>query len=279
VPKPDQSHHYYSQTGPDDLYTIGMQSPSLDVASNQQVSTQSQLYVGPEIADKLVKIAPGLNLTVDYGILWFIANLIFWWMKKIHSVIGNWGWSIVLVTLTIKLLFYKLNSISFTSMAKMRELQPKLEQVRERCGDDRQKLGQATMELYRKEKINPLSGCLPLIVQIPVFLALYWVLVESVELRQAPFILWIHDLSIKDPYYVLPLLMGATIFIQQWLSPKAADPMQRKVMMMMPVIFTALFFTFPAGLVLYWVVNNTLSILQQWYIMNHVVPKSAGKKT
>jgi len=275
VPDPSENDHYYSRVGADDLYTIGMQSPAIQVAPGQQVSTQSQLYTGPELADKLAKIAPGLNLTVDYGVLWFIAVVIFGLLKKIHEYTGNWGWSIVLVTLTIKILFYKLNSISFRSMARMRALQPKLEQVRERCGDDRQKLGQATMELYRREKINPLSGCLPLIVQIPVFLALYWVLMESVELRQAPFIFWIHDLSIKDPYYILPLLMGATIFIQQWLAPKAADPMQRKVMMLMPVIFTALFFTFPAGLVLYWVVNNTLSILQQWYIMNHVVPKSA----
>jgi YidC/Oxa1 family membrane protein insertase len=278
VPKGGENYHYYSYAGADNLYTIGAQSPLLQIAPDQQVSTSAQLYAGPELGDKLGKIAPGLELTVDYGVLWFIAVLIFGWMKKIHSIVGNWGWSIVLVTLTIKLVFYKLNSISFRSMAKMRELQPKLEQVRERCGDDRQKLGQATMELYRKEKINPLSGCLPLIVQIPVFLALYWVLVESVELRQAPFILWIHDLSVKDPYYILPLLMGLTIFIQQWLSPKAADPMQRKVMMMMPIIFTALFFTFPAGLVLYWVVNNTLSILQQWYIMNHVVPKSSSVK-
>lgn len=277
IPNPSENYHFYSKAG-GDLYTIGMQSPVIQVAPGQQVSTQSQLYTGPELADKLAKIAPGLNLTVDYGVLWFIAVIIFGLLKKIHTFTGNWGWSIVLVTLTIKLLFYKLNSISFRSMAKMRALQPKLEQVRERCGDDRQKLGQATMELYRKEKINPLSGCLPLIVQIPVFLALYWVLMESVELRQAPFILWIHDLSIKDPYYILPLLMGATIFIQQWLAPKAADPMQRKVMMLMPVIFTALFFTFPAGLVLYWVVNNTLSILQQWYIMNHVVPKSEAAK-
>jgi len=278
IPTPSKNYHFYTQNDSnDDKYTIGMQSAPIQVAPHADASTTQQLYVGPSIGEKLSKIAPGLNLTVDYGVLWFIADIIFLLMKKIHAVIGNWGWSIVLVTLIIKLLFYKLNSISFRSMAKMRELQPKLEQIRERCGDDRQKLAQATMELYRKEKANPMSGCLPLIVQIPVFLSLYWVIIESVELRQAPFILWIHDLSIKDPYYVLPLIMGLTIFIQQWLSPKPPDPVQRKVMLMMPIVFTALFLSFPAGLVLYWVANNTLSILQQWYIMNHVVPKAEKK--
>jgi YidC/Oxa1 family membrane protein insertase len=269
-----ENYHYFTKASDNNLYTIGMQSPTFQVSPQQEISKESKLYVGPAIADKLSQIAPGLNLTVDYGILWFVSGIIFTVMKKIYAVIGNWGWSIVLVTLFIKILFYKLNSISFTSMAKMRALQPKLEEAKERCGEDRQKLAQATMELYRREKVNPLSGCLPLIVQIPVFLALYWVLVESVELRQAPFILWIHDLSLKDPYYILPLLMGLTIFIQQWLSPKAADPVQQKVMMLMPVIFTAMFLSFPAGLVLYWVANNSFSILQQWYIMNHVVPKA-----
>lgn len=271
---PDQNVIYhYQANASDNIYTLGISSQPILLAPAQQYSETQQLYAGPEEADRLAKIAPGLNLTVDYGVLWFIADIIFTVMKKIHSVVGNWGWSIVLVTLFIKILFYKLNAVSFKSMAKMRDIQPKIEQIRERCGDDKQKLAQATMELYRREKVNPMGGCLPLIVQIPVFLSLYWVIIESVELRQAPFILWIHDLSLKDPYYVLPLLMGLTIFIQQMLGPKAPDPMQRKIMMAMPVVFTALFLSFPAGLVLYWVVNNTLSILQQWYIMKHVVKK------
>ena len=277
IPDSKETYHYYTQSE-NNIYTIGFQSPVILLNPQQHYSANQLLYTGPESAEKLAKLAPGLNLTVDYGILWFIADIIFSVMKKIHSVIGNWGWSIVLVTLLIKLLFYKLNSISFQSMARMREMQPKIEQLRERCGDDRQKLAQETMQLYRREKVNPMGGCLPMIVQIPVFLSLYWVIIESVELRQAPFILWIHDLSLKDPYYILPLIMGLTIFIQQSLGPKPADPTQRKVMMMMPVIFTALFLSFPAGLVLYWVVNNTLSILQQWYIMKHVVPKSLLEK-
>ncbi len=277
VPDPNQIYHYYSREN-NDLYTLGMESPQTTLAPQQSQTFTDKLYVGPEVASSLVKIAPGLNLTVDYGILWFIAVMIFSVMKTMYTLTGNWGWAIILVTLLIKIVFYKLNSISFRSMAAMRELQPRIEQIRENCGDDKQKLAKATMELYRREKVNPLGGCLPLLVQIPVFLSLYWVIMESVQLRQAPFILWIHDLSIKDPYYVLPVLMGVTIFIQQWFAPKAPDPTQRKLMMAMPFIFTALFLSFPAGLVLYWVANNTLSIMQQYYIMNYVVPRAKAKK-
>lgn len=277
IPESSEIYHYYSRDNKD-IYTLGMQSPDLNLEPHTSQTVTNKLYIGPKLASELTKIAPGLNLTVDYGILWFIAAALFSVMKAMYKLTGNWGWAIVLVTLFIKILFYKLNSISFRSMAAMRELQPRIEQIRQNCGDDKQKLAKATMELYRREKINPLGGCLPLLVQIPVFLSLYWVIMESVELRQAPFILWIHDLSIKDPYYILPLLMGATIFIQQWLAPKAPDPMQRKLMLAMPFIFTALFLSFPAGLVLYWVVNNTLSISQQYYIMNHVVPRSKNAK-
>ncbi|MDX2164661.1 MAG: membrane protein insertase YidC [Gammaproteobacteria bacterium] len=277
IPDPNEIYHYYTREN-NDVYTLGMESPQTTLAPQQSQTFTDQLYVGPEIASSLSKIAPGLNLTVDYGILWFIAGIIFAVMNSMYKLTGNWGWAIVLVTLFIKILFYKLNSISFRSMAAMRELQPRIEQIRENCGDDKQKLAKATMELYKREKINPLGGCLPLLVQIPVFLSLYWVIMESVQLRQAPFILWIHDLSIKDPYYVLPVLMGLTIFIQQWFAPKAPDPTQRKLMMAMPFIFTALFLSFPAGLVLYWVANNSLSIAQQYYIMKHVVPKSKAKK-
>ncbi len=203
---------------------------------------------------------------MDYGWLWFLSSLLFSLMKAIYSLVGNWGWSIVLVTVLIKLAFYRLSATSYKSMAGMRKLQPKLQALRERYGDDKAKISQATMELYRQEKVNPLGGCLPILIQIPVFIALYWVLLESVELRQAPFILWINDLAAADPYHILPIIMGGTMLIQQKLNPAPPDPMQAKVMMFLPVLFTALFWSFPAGLVLYWIVNNSLSILQQWYI-------------
>lgn len=194
-------------------------------------------------------------------------------MEHIHKVVGNWGWSIVIVTLLIKLMFYKFSEISYRSMAKMRQLQPKLAELKQRYGDDKQKMSQATMELYRKEKVNPLGGCLPIIVQIPVFIALYYVLIESVQLRQAPFIFWIHDLSAKDPYYVLPILMGISMFLQQRLNPTPPDPVQARVMQLMPVMFTIFFMTFPSGLVLYWLTNNVLSILQQWHITRSLEKK------
>lgn len=268
VPNDQQTFHYYSQAKPSQkLYTAGLISPTIKLKPGESVTKSSQFYVGPKIAENLKAVAPHLSLTIDYGWLWFISIAIFWLMKHIHAFVGNWGWSIVLVTLIIKLIFYKLSEKSYRSMAKMRALQPKIEKLKEQYGDDKQKLSQATMELYRKEKANPLGGCLPILVQIPVFIALYWVLAESVQLRQAPFILWIHDLSSPDPYYILPILMGLSMFIQQKLNPKPADNTQAKMMMVLPLVFTFLFLHFPAGLVLYWVVNNSLSILQQWFIM------------
>ena len=219
----------------------------------------------------LEKVAPGLELTVDYGILTIIAKPLFWLLEKIHGFIGNWGWSIVLLTLLIKLVFYKLSETSYKSMAHMRKVQPRMKAMKERYGDDRQKLNQAMMDLYKKEKINPLGGCLPILVQIPVFIALYWMLLESVELRQAPWILWITDLSAKDPYFVLPILMGITMLVQQRLNPTPPDPIQAKVMMALPFVFTVFFLFFPAGLVLYWITNNSLSIAQQWYITRIVI--------
>jgi len=204
---------------------------------------------------------------VDYGILWFLSGPIFLVLSFLHRVIGNWGWAIVIVTLLIKLLFYPLSEKSYKSMASMRRLTPKLTALKERYGDNKQELTKATMELYRKEKVNPIGSCLPMVIQIPVFIALYWVLIESVELRQAPWILWIHDLSVADPYYVMPILMGITMFIQQKLSPPPPDPTQAKLMMLMPLFFTFLFARFAAGLVLYWLANNTLSIIQQWHVM------------
>ncbi|MDF1827896.1 MAG: membrane protein insertase YidC [Legionellaceae bacterium] len=265
IPFANEKNRFYTRTV-DGSYAIGSMSQPIYLKSGEQQTVGSKLYLGPETADVLKGIAPGLDLTIDYGWLWFISSLIFSLMSMIYQVVGNWGWSIVLVTLLIKLAFYRLSAKSYRSMAGMRQLQPKLEALREKFGDDKAKMSQATMALYKTEKINPLSGCLPMIVQIPVFIALYWVLAESVELRQAPFILWIHDLASPDPWHVLPLIMGATMFIQQRLNPTPPDPMQAKLMMFLPVLFTGLFWNFPAGLVLYWTVNNTLTILQQWYI-------------
>jgi YidC/Oxa1 family membrane protein insertase len=267
IPDAQQTYQYASQVFSEGkLFSINMIGPELTVAPGQTQTVQAQLYMGPSIASVLKTIAPGLDQTVDYGFLWYIGVILFWLLDHIHQFIGNWGWSIVLLTVFVKLCFYHLSAASYRSMAAMRKLQPQLQQLKERYGDDRQKLGQMTMELYKKEKVNPMGGCLPLLVQIPVFIALYWVLLESVQLRQAPFILWIHDLSAADPYYVLPLLMGASMFLQQKMSPPPPDPAQAKMMMAMPIVFTFFFLNFPAGLVLYWVVSNVLSIAQQWFI-------------
>lgn len=265
VPPKEQDNHYYSRVDQGDVFNIGSIRP-VTVAPNSTQQAGLQFFVGPEITDTLKQIAPGLELTVDYGILWPISQLLFWLLKTLESFIGNWGWSIIGVTILIKLVFYKLSAASYRSMGAMRNLQPRIEALKARHGDDKQQFSVAMMELYKKEKINPLGGCLPILIQIPVFIALYYVLLASVELRQAPFIFWIQDLSAKDPYYVLPLIMGFTMFLQQRMNPTPPDPIQAKVMMAMPVVFTALFLSFPAGLVLYWTVNNLLSIAQQWYI-------------
>jgi YidC/Oxa1 family membrane protein insertase len=231
--------------------------------------------VGPKLQNDLKEIATGLDLTVDYGWLTILAKPIFWLLSKIHALLGNWGWAILVLTLIIKLAFFKLSATSYRSMANMRKMTPRMQALKDRYGDDKQRLNQAMMDLYKKEKINPLGGCLPILVQIPVFIALYWVLLEAVELRQAPFILWITDLSIKDPYYVLPLIMGASMFVQQKLNPAPPDPMQAKIMMSLPFVFTIFFAFFPAGLVLYWVANNLLSIAQQWYITRQIEAASS----
>lgn len=278
VPPKNQVFNYYTQALSNDVYVLGMIGPVQTVAPDSNLTIAAKLYLGPEETDLLKKVAPNLDLTIDFGILWFISIAILWVMKQIYSVIGNWGWSIVLVTLFIKMAFFHLSAKSYRSMAVMRKLQPRLQSLKERYGDDRQKMTQATMELYKKEKVNPLSGCLPIVVQIPVFIALYWVLLESVELRQAPFILWIHDLSAKDPYFILPIIMGLTMLIQQRLNPPPPDPVQARMMQILPIFFTFLFINFPAGLVLYWVVNNTLSILQQWYITRSIENADKTKK-
>ncbi len=272
VPERNATFTYYSRALPRDLYVLGMKAAEeMRVAPQSSQSLHSRFYVGPKLQHVLEKVAPGLELTVDYGVLTIIAKPLFWLLEKIHGLVGNWGWAIVLLTLLIKLVFYKLSETSYKSMAHMRKVQPRMQAMKERYGGDRQKLNQAMMELYKKEKINPLGGCLPILVQIPVFIALYWVLLESVELRQAPWILWITDLSVKDPYFVLPILMGITMLVQQKLNPTPPDPIQAKVMMALPFVFTVFFLFFPAGLVLYWVVNNTLSIAQQWYITKMVI--------
>jgi len=273
IPPKDDVYRYFTHkpSASGNRYWIGLMSVEKKVAPNETASTQLQLYAGPKIQAKLEKIAPGLELTVDYGWLTILSKPIFWLMKQIHNFVGNWGWSIILLTLSIKLAFYKLSETSYKSMARMKKLGPRMKQISERYADDRQRKGQAMMELYKKEKINPLGGCLPILVQIPVFIALYYVLLESVELRQAPWILWINDLSIKDPYFVLPIIMGASMLFQQKLNPTPMDPMQAKMMMFLPIVFTVMFLFFPSGLVLYWVVNNLLSIAQQWYITKIVI--------
>lgn len=276
IPNPEQVHHYYSNVVEGTRYVLGIMDPEISVPAGATATLASRLVVGPKLQDRLAAIAPGLELTVDYGHLTFISQPLYWLLELIHKVIGNWGWAIVILTVLIKLAFYKLSEASYRSMANMRKLQPRLQALKERYGDDRQRLNQAMMEMYKKEKINPLGGCLPILVQIPVFIALYWVLLESVEMRQADFILWINDLSSPDPYYVLPLIMGVSMLIQQKLNPSPLDPIQQRVMMILPIMFTVFFAFFPAGLVLYWVVNNILSIAQQWVITRRIETAAKG---
>jgi YidC/Oxa1 family membrane protein insertase len=270
LPEPGEENRYYTKTLSGARYVIGLISPTQTIAAGDSASFRTHLFIGPKLQDEMAKVAPGLELTVDYGVLTVLSQPLFWLLKYIHNLIGNWGWAIVILTILIKLAFYKLSETSYRSMANMRKLSPRLQSLKERYGDDRQRLNQAMMELYKKEKINPLGGCLPILVQIPVFIALYWVLLESVEMRQAPFMLWLQDLSSPDPFYVLPLLMGATMLIQQKLNPAPLDPIQAKIMMALPIVFTVFFAFFPSGLVLYWVANNTLSIAQQWVITRRI---------
>ncbi len=273
VAEPEQNNLLYSIANTrryPATYTIGMRSQNLSIASGQQVEFTSQLFVGPKLVNRLEEISPGLDLTVDYGALTFLSKPLYWLLAFFNDIVGNWGLAIILLTLVVKAVFFKLSETSYKSMAKMRKVGPRLKTLKERYGDDRQKMNQAMMDLYKQEKINPMGGCLPILVQIPVFIALYWALLESVELRQAPFILWIVDLSVRDPYFVLPLIMGASMLIQQKLNPAPPDPIQAKVMMVLPIVFTVFFAFFPAGLVLYWVVNNILSIAQQYVITKRI---------
>ena len=271
IPPQDEKINYYTKQGSNNRYIIGGVGEKQVVNSGESIRLKGQLFVGPKIPAQLEAVTQGLELTVDFGFLTIIAKPLYWMLNLIHGLIGNWGFAIILLTVMIKAVFYKLSETSYKSMAHMRKVQPKLKAMKERYKDDKQGMNQAMMKLYKEEKINPLGGCLPILVQMPVFIALYWMLMESVEMRQAPFMLWIQDLSAADPYFVLPLIMGITMLIQQKLNPTPMDPMQAKVMMILPIVFTVFFAFFPAGLVLYWVVNNTLSILQQWYITRIVI--------
>lgn len=255
----------------------GFTGPTINVAPGASARQSASLYIGPKIQDRLEKISDGLELTVDYGMLWFIAQFLFWLLVKIHSMVGNWGWAIVILTILVKAAFFQLSATSYKSMAHMRRVTPEIQRLREQFANDRAKMSQAMMDLYRKEKINPLGGCLPILVQMPVFIALYWTLMESVELRHAEWILWIRDLSVMDPYFILPLIMGASMFVQMMLNPAPPDPMQARVMKIMPIVFTVMFLWFPAGLVLYWVVNNVLSIAQQ-AVITRQIEKSAARR-
>jgi YidC/Oxa1 family membrane protein insertase len=266
IPQQGVQREYYARKVDNNLYSVGIKEPLGTLAPNATTSAESELLVGPQKQRMLEAIAPGLDLTVDYGWLTVIAKPIYWLLEKLHAFVGNWGWSIVLLTLLIKTIFFPLQAASYKSMARMKAVTPRLTAIRERYGNDRVKMNQAMMELYKTEKINPLGGCLPIVVQIPVFIALYWVLLASVEMRNAPWIGWIHDLSAPDPYFILPLVMAGTMFIQVKLNPTPPDPIQAKMMMIMPLVFSVMFFFFPAGLVLYWLVNNVYSIAQQWVI-------------
>jgi YidC/Oxa1 family membrane protein insertase len=246
-------------------------SPARVVASGDSTQFSSRLYIGPKLQDDIPEVASGLEYTVNYGIFTVFSKPLYWLLAKIHSVVGNWGWAIVILTILIKAAFFKLTEAQYRSTARMRKLQPRIEQLKERYGDDRQRMSQAMMEMYKKEKVNPLGGCLPILVQIPIFIALYWVLLESVELRQAPFILWIDNLSVRDPYFILPLLNAAFMFATQRLTPMVGmDPLQQKMMTMMPIVFSIMFAFFPAGLVLYWATNAGLSLAQQYYITRKI---------
>src|SRR5210317_56134 len=266
IPQPGQTYTYQTRVL-NGLYIAGFLAPAVNVPPGQQTTLNSTLYAGPKDTEQLAQDATDLDLTIDYGILWFVASPLYMLLKWIYSIVGNWGLAIIGVTLLIKIALFQLNAKAFKSMAKMRKFGPEMARLKELYGDDRQKMSQEMMKLYSKEKINPLGGCLPIVAQMPIFIALYWVLLESVELRHAPFYGYIQDLSQMDPYFILPLLMGASMFVQQLLNPTPPDPMQAKIMKMLPIIFTFFFLWFPAGLVLYWVVNNVLSIAQQ-YIIN-----------
>ncbi|MGL6252422.1 MAG: membrane protein insertase YidC, partial [Billgrantia desiderata] len=270
APPQSQQNLQYATTDSRNRNVAAFAGPVTTVAADGEARLGATLYVGPKVQDYLEQVAPHLRLTVDYGWLWFIANPLFWLLDQIHNLVGNWGWSIVFLTILVKLAMWPLSAKAYKSMARMRKLGPEMQRLKEQYGDDRQKMSQEMMKFYQKEKINPLGGCLPILVQMPVFIALYWMLLESVELRHAPFMFWIQDLSMKDPYFILPILMGVSMYVQQLLNPTPPDPMQAKIMKMLPIVFTFFFLWFPAGLVIYWVVNNIISIAQQYAITRKI---------
>ena len=278
IPAKGVQREFYTKQLNDKLYAIGLLSPGPSIGAGSRADIKASLFAGPQTEKDLLAAAPGLEYAVDYGWLTVIAKPLFWVLSKLNALVHNWGIAIILLTVLIKAAFYPLSAKSYKSMAQMRELAPRLQSMKEKFGDDKQKMQQAMMDLYRTEKINPMSGCLPILVQVPVFIALYWMILGSVELRHAPFFGWIQDLSAIDPYYVLPLLMGATMIIQTSLNPAPTDPIQAKVMKIMPVVFSIFFFFFPAGLVLYWLVNNILSIAQQWYVNKSIHAAALAKK-
>ena len=279
APEQEQNQLYTRSLNNQGQAIIGFKAPLVTVAPGSEQTLSANLWLGPKLQNKMAAAAENLDLTVDYGWLWFIAQPLFKLLHFLQSFVVNWGLAIVLTTFAVRGIMYPLTKAQYTSMAKMRMLQPKLAALRERHGDDRQKMSQGMMELYKKEKVNPLGGCLPILVQMPIFISLYWVLMESVELRHAPFFLWINDLSVRDPYFVLPILMGASMFMIQKMSPTTVtDPMQQKVMQFMPIIFTFFFLWFPAGLTLYWLVSNVVTITQQWFIFRQLEKKGLHSK-
>ncbi|HAS3560884.1 TPA: membrane protein insertase YidC [Vibrio cholerae] len=278
IPRDDQQAQLYSRVI-NNLGDMGIRTPNKTIANGDKAEFEATLWVGPKLQDQMAATAPNLDLVVDYGWLWFIAKPLHWLLSVIQNFVGNWGVAIICLTFIVRGAMYPLTKAQYTSMAKMRMLQPKLQAMRERIGDDRQRMSQEMMELYKKEKVNPLGGCLPILLQMPIFIALYWALMESVELRHSPFFGWIHDLSAQDPYYILPLLMGASMFVIQKMSPTTiTDPMQQKIMTFMPVMFTFFFLWFPSGLVLYWLVSNIVTLIQQTLIYKALEKKGLHSK-
>ncbi|MBY8292690.1 membrane protein insertase YidC [Vibrio fluvialis] len=278
IPRNEPGTNLYSRVI-GNLGDIGVRMPNKTIADGQQADFKATLWVGPKLQDQMAATAPNLDLVVDYGWLWFIAKPLHWLLSVIQTFVGNWGVAIICLTFIVRGAMYPLTKAQYTSMAKMRMLQPKLQAMRERIGDDRQRMSQEMMELYKKEKVNPLGGCLPIFLQMPIFISLYWALMESVELRHSPFFGWIHDLSAQDPYYILPLLMGASMFFIQKMSPTTVtDPMQQKIMTLMPVMFTFFFLFFPSGLVLYWLVSNIVTLIQQTLIYKGLEKKGLHTK-
>lgn len=262
-----ETNNYYGQKRNDGTYVFGYTGPLKTIAPGETGVYQTSFYAGPKDQKRLEEISPNLNLTVDYGFLWWLAVPLFYVLDWLHGFVGNWGVAIILLTVLVKAVLYPLSAASYRSMANMRRVAPQMKRLQERYADDRQKLSQEMMNLYKKEQVNPLGGCLPMLLPMPIFIALYWVLFESVELRQAPFMLWIDDLAAMDPFFILPLLMGGSMYLTQLMSPAVGDPMQVRMMKMMPIMFTVLFLFFPAGLVLYWLVNNVLGVAQQYYVI------------